>query len=182
MHSSPASDDDLETLGSYLALLRPLMADFDSGDTGADAPELPQAAFTPEDQGWRPPDRAGLAALEGDAQMARMLESLREDANRGFSDLVGQALQWIPARAARATAPNLQMGNVMELRDLMAASRRNLGGGEGSADERRHAAHSLSLAGAVNLAQPLWNPTDAASYASLDEAAGSNLLVNLLMS
>src|SRR5206468_12945823 len=56
----------------------------------------------------------------------------------------------------------LAMGRVMELRDLMASSRRSLSGADQHVDERRTIARQVGVASATNLAQPLWDPAVAA--------------------
>lgn len=119
MHYSLASDEDLSDLGNYLSMLPDLVASIKAGEAADDAPGRPQTSLTPEDEGIRPPDRVSLAALEGDVQAARALEALREQPNQRFSDVLGQTLQWIPAKASRASTQGLKMGNVMELHDLM---------------------------------------------------------------
>ncbi|MCA1323608.1 hypothetical protein [Herbaspirillum sp. alder98] len=144
-----------------------------------DMPAPPMSTLAREEDGMRPPSREALDSMAGESQLTQLVEAVRQEAQQGFSSVLAQAAQWLPAPSTRTAVPAVQMGSVMELRDLMASSRRSLGGDNG-ADERHHTARVLGVASAVNLAQPLWNPAQASTYAPLDDPFGNNLLSTLL--
>jgi len=117
-----------------------------------------------------------LAGMSQDPRYAGDVAQLRSQAEHGFTALLNDSLQWVPVGVSKAVSGNLAMGSAMEVRDLMAASRRNLAGSGSNHDERRLMAQYLAVAGVHNFHDIGWDPSNPATYA----AQGSNLLSALL--
>ncbi|EJM98523.1 hypothetical protein [Herbaspirillum sp. YR522] len=174
MRDSMEKIEDTSDLQRCLALMAETTGMLDLPEA-QDVPDQPLPELPRAELGLRPPSREALLALPGDT-----LGVFRDQAQHGFTDIMGQALQWMPSRASRTGTQSLQMGNAIELRDMMSASRRSLAGGGN--DERRTMARELCIASATNLVQPGWDPADAGTYATLAQAGEHNLLLNLLTS
>ncbi|MBP0597335.1 hypothetical protein J8I26_04415 [Herbaspirillum sp. LeCh32-8] len=173
---SGAPPDDI---GSMMESLFASMkqASLEAAAARADPAEVPVAPFDAPPQAERnalKPDL--LDKLAQDPRYAADVQDLRAQAEHAFAALLNEAYQWVPVGASSAIAGNMTMGAAMEVRDLMAASRRNLSGSGSSQDERRLMAQYLVVAGVSNLGQPGWDPAVASTYA--DES--DNLMCALL--
>ncbi|MBB5391377.1 MULTISPECIES: hypothetical protein [unclassified Herbaspirillum] len=163
----------------FSSMKRPLLeaGEDEAGDLAA-VPAAPLAALPepgPDEALMRPEVLAGMI---GDPRFADDFERLRSEAEQGFTALLNDAQQWVPVGVSSAVSGNLRMGAAMEVRDLMAASRRNLAGSGSNHDERRLMAQYLAVAGIHNFNEIGWDPANPVSYAE----EGGNLLSVLLSS
>lgn len=171
-------DDIAAMMEEFFSSMKRASLEAGAGSAGdpADQPAAPLESLPapgPDEALMRPEVLSGMVS---DPRFADDFQRLRTEAEYGFTALLNEAQQWLPVGASSAVSGDLKMGSAMEVRDLMAASRRNLAGSGSNHDERRLMAQYLVVAGIYNFNELGWDPSVPASYAG----EGSNLLSTLL--